>query len=489
MTAALLDHLWQSTLFSAAIWLMMPLFRGNSATLRFWLWFAASVKFLIPFSVFALAGRRLLPPVAPHMGARLVSALQPIAVPFSQHAQPILLPVAPHPSLIDLLLAVWFLGATVVLARWLLCSLQLRAHLAEAADLPLRAPVPVKSAQSSLEPGVLGIWGPVIVLPDGIVEYLSSLEMQAVMAHELCHLRRRDNLLAAVHMLVQALFWFHPLVWWLGIRMVEERELACDEAVLAAGNKPLVYAQSLLKVCRRYVQLPLPCAAGVSGAALEARIEAILENRAIDDVGKAKSILLLSGAALAVMLPLLAGRMAPDAVAHIARRIVSTIVTQAAPPSIATMPDVGKPEHRPAVHRRHHAATVLAIAPERVAVPPAEEIASGDTKVVAVAPAVATPEPGRQMVSADAPARASAGELAVIVCRPPQPLRSSRFFGPRVCRSEREWAALRQQDKDIDVDGHTIVEADSGRNRWRPYSQACLATFAANYSTTGILCF
>jgi beta-lactamase regulating signal transducer with metallopeptidase domain len=51
----------------------------------------------------------------------------------------------------------------------------------------------------------------------------------------MCHVRRRDNLFAAVHMAVEAIFWFHPLVWWIGSRLLEERELACDEEVLRMG--------------------------------------------------------------------------------------------------------------------------------------------------------------------------------------------------------------------------------------------------------------
>jgi beta-lactamase regulating signal transducer with metallopeptidase domain len=485
MTAALLDHLWQSTLFAAAIWLMMPLFRGNSATLRFWLWFAASVKFLVPFSIFAVAGRHLLPSVAPAVGAELVSALRPIAVPFSQQAGPLVLPVPPHLSPIALLTVVWLLGTTALLARWLLRSLQLRAHLIEACDLPLAAPVPVKSGRSSLEPGVLGIWRPVVLLPDGIAQSLSPLEMQAVMAHELCHLRRRDNLLAAVHMLVQALFWFHPLVWWLGDRLVEERELACDEAVLAAGNQPLVYAQTLLKVCRKYIPSPLACAAGVSGAALETRIGIILENRAVDGVGEAKSLLLLAGAALTVMLPLLAGGIAADPVAHFAHRLVSAIVAQAtAPSSVAMVSDAVKAEDRPAVHHRRHATTVPATVPARIAVAPTEGMVSEEANVMASAPVIAVPEPDSQVASANAPA-ASMDDATVMVCRSPQQLRGSHLLGPRVCRSKGEWARLRQQGEDIGPDGRSIVEADSGRNRW----QACIPTLAANYSNTGILCF
>jgi len=56
--------------------------------------------------------------------------------------------------------------------------------------------------------------------------------------HEVQHVRRRDNLAAAMHLVVEAIFWFHPLVWWLGARLVEERERACDEEVLRLGNQP-----------------------------------------------------------------------------------------------------------------------------------------------------------------------------------------------------------------------------------------------------------
>jgi Zn-dependent protease with chaperone function len=64
--------------------------------------------------------------------------------------------------------------------------------------------------------------------------------LHAVIAHELCHVRHRDNLIAAIHMFVETVFWFHPLVWWIwcggsgvvdrvwwiGKRMVDERERA-----------------------------------------------------------------------------------------------------------------------------------------------------------------------------------------------------------------------------------------------------------------------
>lgn len=67
-------------------------------------------------------------------------------------------------------------------------------------------------------------------------------------------------------MAIEAAFWFHPLVWWIGKRLVEERENSCDQEVLLAGKPPHVYAESILIVCKYYLESPLPCASGVTGA-------------------------------------------------------------------------------------------------------------------------------------------------------------------------------------------------------------------------------
>ena len=98
----------------------------------------------------------------------------------------------------------------------------------------------------------------------------------AILAHELSHIRRRDNLTAAIHMAVEALFWFHPAVWWIKARLLEERERACDEAVLQSGNEAEVYAESILNVCRFYVESPLTCVSGVTGSDLKQRIVRIM---------------------------------------------------------------------------------------------------------------------------------------------------------------------------------------------------------------------
>ena len=85
---------------------------------------------------------------------------------------------------------------------------------------------------------MFGIRQPILLWPASIADRLADDHIEAILAHELCHVARRDNLWAAVHMVVQTLFWFHPLVWWIGARLVDERERACDESVVAAGSEP-----------------------------------------------------------------------------------------------------------------------------------------------------------------------------------------------------------------------------------------------------------
>jgi uncharacterized protein (TIGR03435 family) len=127
------------------------------------------------------------------------------------------------------------------------------------------------------------------------------------MAHELSHMRRRDNLTAALHMLVEAVFWFHPMVWWLEARLVEERERACDEAVLESRRQPVAYAEGILNVCKFYVEVPLSCVSGVMGSELKRRIARILSGQAARKLDLRRKALLGLAGALALGAPLALG--------------------------------------------------------------------------------------------------------------------------------------------------------------------------------------
>jgi bla regulator protein BlaR1 len=128
--------------------------------------------------------------------------------------------------------------------------------------------------------------------------------MDAIVAHELCHIRRRDNLVTAIHMAVEALFWFHPLVWWVGARLMEERERACDEEVLRTGGDPREYAEGILKICELYLASPLAWVAGVTGGNLKGRIEGITTHHTVLNLNFPKKVTLVSVGVVALAVPI-----------------------------------------------------------------------------------------------------------------------------------------------------------------------------------------
>lgn len=306
------NHLWQSTLFAVAAALLTLLLRKNRAATRYWIWLAASVKFLIPFSLLVAVGSQFEWRNAPAAAPELTSAVEQLSEPFSALALPTM--TAPiERDVYPILLAVWLCGVAAVISIWGARWRRLRATLRAASPLQIDTPIKVMSSRTLMEPGVFGIFRPVLLLPQGIAERLTAAQLRAILAHELCHVRRRDNLAAAVHMVVEAIFWFHPLVWWVGARLVDERERACDEEVVGRGSEPEVYAEGILSVCKFYVESPLACAAGVTGSHLKKRIEAIMTNRVLDKLTLARKLLLAAAGIAAVAGPILIGLMnAPE---------------------------------------------------------------------------------------------------------------------------------------------------------------------------------
>jgi beta-lactamase regulating signal transducer with metallopeptidase domain len=115
-----------------------------------------------------------------------------------------------------------------------------------------------------------------------------------------------------MHMVVEAVFWFHPLVWWIGARLVQERELACDAEVLRLGSEPRVYADGILNVCKLYVESPLDCVAGVTGADIKKRIEVIMSNRIGLRLNFGKKLALAGAALTALAAPIVVGVMSSN---------------------------------------------------------------------------------------------------------------------------------------------------------------------------------
>ena len=316
MMADIFNHLWQSTVFAAAVALLSVAFRRNRARLRYGLWFAASLKFLLPFAMLAAVGKLLEWQQAPAPIRSIVAspAIRGFNAPFAEAWLDPAVAVAEANQtewIAPMLFAVWACGFAVIAIRraqeWRRIRAAVRASVPWEAPAHVLPGIHIRTCSTLLGPGVIGFWTQVILLPAGLATCLTDLQLRAVLAHEMCHVRRRDNLTAAVHMLVEALFWFHPMVWWIGARLVAEREQACDEQVVAETAEPIAYAESILTVCRRYVETPLMNVAGVGGADVKTRIESILANRIGLHLTLPKRLALAAAALVSLVIPLAAG--------------------------------------------------------------------------------------------------------------------------------------------------------------------------------------
>jgi beta-lactamase regulating signal transducer with metallopeptidase domain len=110
-------------------------------------------------------------------------------------------------------------------------------------------------------------------------------------------------------MVVETIFWFHPLVWWLGARLLEERERACDERVSELGSERQIYAESILRVCEFCLRSPLACMSGLTGADLKKRMVYIMGERVVRKLNFGKKLLLSAAAFVAMGVPIIFGLM------------------------------------------------------------------------------------------------------------------------------------------------------------------------------------
>jgi uncharacterized protein (TIGR03435 family) len=322
--AAVADHLWQSTIFAGLCALVVMALRRHRAQARYLVWMAASLKFLLPFGALAAVGTFLAPPTPIPATARVAALVETVTQPFTQADLVGGLPIASAPAAGSfaprILFCIWAAGFLIVVLIWFVKWRGVRSIARSAERLTTgreveacrrvargRRLLPVFCSDASLEPGVFGVLRPVLLWPRGISDRLSDDQIDAIVAHELSHAHRRDNLAAAAHTLVQALCWFHPLVWWIGARLVDEREQACDEEVIRLGSQPEIYAESILTTVRMCVESPLICVSGVAGADLKRRIETIMRNPISVDLSSTWKLALMTAVLSAVAGPIAIG--------------------------------------------------------------------------------------------------------------------------------------------------------------------------------------
>lgn len=293
------DHLWQTTLFAAVIFVAIRVLHRSPARRRYQLCLLASAKFLIPAALVILfverAGLASLP-FFQRPADKLLFVTDPASVFTSNYEVTINASAgAPHWAY-AVLTAIWLAGVATVASVWLVRrrrfvrSLRTAQNVSEGREwmamqrarhaLGLRREVGLVISERRIEPGVWRCRRPVIVLPASMTTLLDDSELEAIMLHELIHIHRHDNLIGNLQLSLCALLWFHPLVWFISRKLFDEREQACDERVIEICDAPEAYASSILKVVRFCFGWGVAGVAGAaSGTNLRRRIENIMEIR------------------------------------------------------------------------------------------------------------------------------------------------------------------------------------------------------------------
>jgi beta-lactamase regulating signal transducer with metallopeptidase domain len=164
-------------------------------------------------------------------------------------------------------LAVFVMTARLAVGLWRLGELRQSCHAVDPADLDPSVRdlfAELNSTQSLLSrhviiatsdrvrvPAAIGLWKPMIVLPPWALRELPPSDLEIILRHEFAHLRHWDDWTNLVQKFVRALFFFHPAVWWIEKRLSVEREMACDDVVVAQTANPAGYATCLVSLLER----------------------------------------------------------------------------------------------------------------------------------------------------------------------------------------------------------------------------------------------
>jgi len=271
---ALLHFVWQGAVIAALLWLLLAIVPRSQARGRY----AASCLALGLLAVAPAATVWYM--LAAHPAQASSRALAPHAVEQGSYT-----------SLV--LLALWAVGSALMALRLLWGVARLRRLVARAAPPPrdwqnclsqlaLRMGVHQRVRLAiSLQidaPVVLGWLRPVILLPLAALTALPPASLEALLAHELGHVRRLDYLVNVVQSCVEALLFYHPAVHWVSRCMRIEREHCCDDVAIQITGEPLRYARALADMEELRARLPEPALAA-NGGSLMARIERITNRR------------------------------------------------------------------------------------------------------------------------------------------------------------------------------------------------------------------
>jgi beta-lactamase regulating signal transducer with metallopeptidase domain len=302
----LLHFCWQGAVVAVVLWSALQLLAGRSAQARYGVACCAlALMVALPLATFgrlALAENRLS---LPHTGA---AVLAPAAVSVEAAGTPWLASML-EPALPWLLLA-WLAGVALFLLRLSVgfgVTRKLRSlALAPAKDelerlfdglrRHLRIARPVLLVQSALVqvPTVIGWLRPMVLIPVSCFTGMPREQIEAVLCHELAHIRRHDYLVSVAQSVVEAVLFYHPAVWWVSRQMRRERECCCDDVAVTVGGDALAYARALTVLEAQRSTYP-EVALGANGGMLTMRIKRLLMAERSSGAGQLAAVAVLAG--------------------------------------------------------------------------------------------------------------------------------------------------------------------------------------------------
>jgi len=165
---------------------------------------------------------------------------------------------------LPLIVTCWLLGVLVLSLRFLgsLAYIQRLKHhkTRQVSDfwlsrtrelckkLNIKQEVRIKNSQLADSPMAIGVFKPVILLPVKVLTGLSEKQIEAILAHELAHIKRNDYVVNILQSLLEILFFYHPAVWWMSSTIRSERESSCDDMAVAITGETVDYAKALINI-------------------------------------------------------------------------------------------------------------------------------------------------------------------------------------------------------------------------------------------------
>jgi TonB family protein len=346
----LLHLCWQGTLVAVVLWCVLGLLGGRSSQMRYAVaCLALGLMIALPLGTFAhlasveyqLRAAFDSSAVAIEPGMILRVRAGELSAPW-----PVRMAVALDHALPWILLA-WFAGVILFVGRLnvgLLVARRMRSAGTTAAPVELQQIFEALRRRLGVEravrlmhsalvqaPTVIGWLRPVVLIPASCLTGLSTMQIEAVLAHELAHIRRHDYLVSVLQSVIETLLFYHPAVWWVSKQVRRERECCCDEMAVAVGGDRLAYARALSLLEERRSFYP-EVALGANGGVLKMRIKRLLgckEDAAVSQFAAFTVLALI--VALAGSYVVTVARAESGAVSHAARAVSPMDLEPAAP--------------------------------------------------------------------------------------------------------------------------------------------------------------